>query len=244
MEKIEQKELDEKTFRAMCEELVSERYEVVNFSEALKLEKDDKLILPDKVRVIMVRDIEQTATHALSLHMAQIETEYGLPSTFFPRITSFDTEELRSYLIEIEKLPGHEVGYQYEEPAFCEQDIPKARKMFNKNIQYVRQWVSGKVINAHGVQPFRTGELFKDNGVYNPILWMKYGIPEKGEIYYFLECIKDMYYYLELHQVQHEFITALQKTPEGDVALLLNHPWLWVKGLEFDYIERCVIKNG
>jgi peptidoglycan/xylan/chitin deacetylase (PgdA/CDA1 family) len=84
--------------------------------------------LPEEF-VILRHDVDRKPENALS--MAQLEAEYGIPSTYYFRTVpgTFDPPLIRR----IEDL-GHEIGYHYEDVDRADGDRARAHDIFRANL--------------------------------------------------------------------------------------------------------------
>ena len=95
-------------------------------------------------KVILLRqDVDDRKMH--SLHFARIQHEYGIQSTFYFRVESYDPEVIR----EIASM-GHEIGYHYEDMDFAHGDPVKALEYFEKHLNKLRLIVPIETICMHG----------------------------------------------------------------------------------------------
>ncbi|MCK4591177.1 MAG: hypothetical protein KAT86_05435 [Candidatus Latescibacteria bacterium] len=229
-------QVDREKYVPLCRELVKDRYAVVNFSEALSLLDRNELRIEDKVRIVWVHDVERPHGNWISLGMAQVEQEFGLASTFFPRVYSFDSVALRDPLLRIEAMPRHEVGYQYEELTTTNGDMKAARDVFLLHLNRIREkgfaiWT----LNSHGVwrAHINAEKMLMDEAAWDTDFLRRAGILDNGECCgLFLNLLKNRFpgkveYYGETRFMGREFLAALKGTSPDTIVLLLNHSWLW-----------------
>lgn len=236
-------------YAKICQEMRKPRYAEVPFYESLELYDAGKLVVPDKVRVIWVHDVERPSDNYLSREMATIEREYGFRTSYNIRVVCAATDELRRELIEIQNL-GHEIQYQYEDLVMAEGDVAKARISFKENLARLRQFFPDiKAAFAHGV--FKSGidstDIFKENSVWQPRLWQENGIDHPcGELYYFKNLLKQQLG-SRLHYIGEttciggdEFAAALGRCNEGDVVVFLQHPTWWSDNYDVAELKKAM----
>ena len=229
-------QVDREKYVPLCRELAKNRYAVVNFSEGLSLLDRNELWIEDQVRIVWVHDVERPHGNWVSLGMAQVEQEFGLASTFFPRVYSFDSEALRDPLLRIEAMPCHEVGYQYEELTTTNGDMQEARNLFLLHLGRIREkGFAIRVLNSHGVwrTHINAEKMLMDGNAWDTDFLRRAGILDNGECCgLFLSLLKNRFpgkteYHGETRLMGEEFLGALKDTSPGTIVLLLNHSWLW-----------------
>ena len=229
-------QVDREKYVPLCRELSKDRYAVVNFSEALSLLDRNELRIEDKVRIVWVHDVERPHGNWISLGMAQVEQEFGLASTFFPRVYSFDSEGLRAPLLRIEAMPRHEVGYQYEELTTANGDMKAARDVFLLHLNRMREkGFAIRTLNSHGVwrAQINAEKMLMDGDAWDTDFLREAKILDNGECCgLFLSLLRNKFpgnaaYYGETRLMGKEFLDALGNTSPGTIVLLLNHSWLW-----------------
>jgi len=228
--------LDIGRYRKELRELSKKRYDVVNFTTAVDLDAQGKLRVENKVRIIYIVDIDDPFVRT-ALTMAELNKEFGIPCTFNPRFYHFQDEELHAMIKKIGRLRGQEIGYQYEEVADCHSNINEARKTFRRRLKLLQAEHKIETLMAHGRsgEGYRTADLFKNQGQYDPGLWQKYGLRQKADFYYFLENVQGgVYYFNESTRFwAEEYIETLQCFKPGDVVIMLHHAEYLHKGIQF-----------
>jgi len=232
--KINQR-LNKKEYSRLCRELNKKRYSVVKASEALALYDQGLLQLRDQVRVIWIHDIESPSDNWLAEEIAAIEAQYGLSSTHNIRIFCMMNEELLKPLYAVIRYGG-EIGYQYEELVATRGNVQEAQILFGKNLAAVRKVFPGVTTAfSHGVwlSGIDSTNQFKTNGQWNPEVWRKFGIHKNGELYYFMDILKqnfpnDFHYLGEDRYLgADEFLAALRNVAPGGIVMFLQHPTYW-----------------
>lgn len=104
-----------------------------------------------------------------SLRAAEIESKYGIRTTYYFRITrsSFDESVIRQIF-----QMGHEIGYHYEDLSISKGDYAEAFEQFQKHLSSLRRLVPVETIAMHGsvLSPYDNRDLwsrynYKDLGV-------------------------------------------------------------------------------
>lgn len=240
--------INEKEYLPLCRELKKEKYRVIKASEALKLFDEKKLHQDDKVTVIWIHDIESPCENWLSEDMAILEADHGLSSTHNIRIFSMMEEYLREPLFNIVKMGG-EIQYQYEELVATRGNVSEARTLFRENLLEVRKYFPDiNIAFSHGVylSGIEATDQFKDQaGKWQPSVWIEQGIHPLGELYYFMELLREKYerkfhYFGEGRYLgADEFLHALNDTGRGDVVMFLQHPMYWSTAVDIAKFKKC-----
>jgi hypothetical protein len=234
-------------YRKLCRELKKPKYSVVQASKALQLFDRGRLQVPNRVRVIWIHDIESPSDNWLAEEMAETEAAYGFASTYNIRTFCATDEELLVPLRRIVKLGG-EIQYQHEDLVTAHGNVRTARKMFRRNLEWLRRFFPKITIAfAHGVwlSGIDGTDLFKVNGRWRPSLWTRHGIHPLGELYYFMSVAEATYgekfHYLGESRClgAREFLAALERTVEGDVVMFLQHPSWWSTVLDIERAKEC-----
>ena len=138
--------------------------------------------LPEK-GVLLRHDVDRYPKN--SLQTAVIEKELGIRSTYYFRANkcSFNIEIVK----EISSM-GHEIGYHYEDLSEAKGDYNKAIKLFQYNLNKLREIAQVKTISMHGrpMSNFDNRNLWKKNS------FLDYGLT--GEAYITIN-YQDMYYF-------------------------------------------------
>lgn len=124
-------------YRSLCQAIVK-RQSDCRFITYLKCSDKDNFI-------ILRHDVDRKPKRAL--RMAILESNLGIQSTYFFRITnnSFSPAIMKM----IESL-GHEIGYHYEDLASSKGDVQLAVDKFIKHIYLIREHVKVQTICSHG----------------------------------------------------------------------------------------------
>lgn len=99
---------------------------------------------PEKF-VILRHDVDNRPWQ--SLQKASLEHAHGIRSTYYFRIV-----EESNYPDVIERIAsmGHEIGYHYEDLSLANGEFGKAIELFEKHLNYFRQFYPVKTICMHG----------------------------------------------------------------------------------------------
>lgn len=245
-------ELNAKEYAKILAEMSRGRYAPVPYSEALKLYDAKELVLPDKVRVIWVHDVERPSDNYIARQMAEMEASFGFRTSYNIRVVCARTQELRDELNALLAL-GHELQYQYEDLVITKGDKAAARASFRENMAALKKFFPGITLAyAHGVflSGFDSTQMFKVDGEWRTELLQECGITHPyGELYRFCAQLGK-----ELGSRYHgvcesrcigggEFAAALKSCREGDVIFFLQHPTWWYSRYDLDRI-KAVIRGG
>ena len=147
-----------KKYEELCKAISNSDYKNITLEEYLQSPPKNKF-------VILRHDVDERSKNTLKI--AKIENKYGLKSTFYFRIKTFDYKLMKK----IKKL-GHEIGYHYECLDEAKGNYNEAIKIFEKNLQKFKNF-DVKTICMHG------NVLTKWN---NRDLWKKYNFRKFGVI--------------------------------------------------------------
>ena len=95
--------------------------------------------------VILRHDIDQNPCNAKII--AEIEKMLGIKSSYYFRISKKSNNPA---IIKTIVNLGHEIGYHYEDLTLAKGNIENAIKLFEKNLDYFRQFYPVKTICMHG----------------------------------------------------------------------------------------------
>lgn len=126
------------TYTKLLETFISKGYYFQTFEKYISSEKDGKF-------VIIRHDVDEFAKNALK--MAKIEHKLGIQATYYFRIVR---QSNRPEIINQIAALSHEIGYHYEDVAFSNGDIEKAKQSFENNLQYFRSFYPVKTVCMHG----------------------------------------------------------------------------------------------
>ncbi len=137
---------------------------------------------PEDHVAILRHDVDDRKLH--SLEFARIQHRLGIRGSYFFRMVpqSFDPE----VILEIHRM-GHEIGYHYEDMDFAGGDPHKAIRLFEKNLQTLRNLVPVTTICMHGSPRSR----YDNKDVWKHYSYRDYGII--GEPYFDLDFSKIFY---------------------------------------------------
>ncbi|MFO7659658.1 MAG: hypothetical protein R6V77_01990 [Candidatus Cloacimonadaceae bacterium] len=116
----------------------------------------------------MRHDVDSWPVNAMQ--MAKIESERGIRSTYYFRMSPLSYNEK---IIKRIAALGHEIGYHYEDLTTLNGNYDKAIKTFEYNLAKIRQYYPVKTIAMHG-KPLSQWD--------NLDLWSKYNYKDFGII--------------------------------------------------------------
>jgi hypothetical protein len=127
-------------YYSLCKEMVNSPYSVITFENYFK-----KYKMTLDPCIILRHDVDEKPQNALTL--GKIEHDFGICSTFYFRMVPhvFVPDIIRK-LVDL----GHEIGYHYEVLDQTEGDYGKARLLFIKNMETLRQFYDIKTACMHG----------------------------------------------------------------------------------------------
>ncbi|MPN11436.1 hypothetical protein SDC9_158737 [bioreactor metagenome] len=209
-------------------------------------------MLPDRVRVIWIHDVERPSDNYLALQMATMEHEFGFRTSYNIRFLCALTPDFRAELDAVLAL-SHEIQYQYEDLVIAAGDMAEARAGFRKNLAWLRSFYPDITVGfAHGVYKsgYFSGDIFKENGEWRPELITALGLRPLGELYYVIDRLSAELG-LRFHYVGEdryiggdEFAAALREAKPGEVVMFLQHPTWWDVNYDFDELRRLVRKSA
>lgn len=241
--------LNAKEYGKILAEISKDRYAPVPYAEALKLYDENRLVIPDKVRVIWVHDVERPADNYIAREMAEMEASFGFRTSYNIRVVCAATQELRDELDAILAL-GHEIQYQYEDLVIAEGDKVKGRELFRQNMAALKKFYpSITLAYAHGVYKsgYDSTQLFKENGEWKTELLQEVGLTHPyGELYRFCAHLAkelgDKYRGSAESRFigGDEFSEFLRSAKEGDVLFFLQHPTWWYSRYDLKRIKEAI----
>jgi len=164
-------------YKLLCESLLQNDYRIKCVHDFLINNNSNNKI------AIIRHDVDKRPENALIL--AKIESEYDIYSTYYFRT---NTNCFKKDIIKSIQEYGHEIGYHYEVLALCRGDEKKAIRLFEKELNRLRNIVPIKTIVMHGTPWSKRMESelwdnynFQD---YN-ILGDSYLSLDYGEVLYF-----------------------------------------------------------
>ena len=125
-------------YAKICAEMSNPRYSTVTEAEGLDLYMKGELLVPDKVRVVWMHDVERPNDNLLARRMAEMEHSFGFRSSFNIRVICAIDEEWRQDLLKIAELGDHDIEYQHEDLVITQGDQKAGLESFRKNIAYLR----------------------------------------------------------------------------------------------------------
>jgi len=148
-----------KAYKSLLRCLIDSGYSIQTFREYLTIPKEKTIILR--------HDVDRLPGNALD--MAKLENSMKIKSSFYFRFsTSYNSIKIIKAIANM----GHEIGYHYEDLAKTKGEYGKAINLFQKNLEYFRQFQAVETICMHG------SPLSKwDNSlIWNKINYKDYGI--------------------------------------------------------------------
>ena len=232
------------SYREFLKKLIEHGYTFSTFAAWC----EGKTVNAGKV-IILRHDIDKQPLRAL--HVAKVEAELKIQSSFYFRVTSevFNTE----IISKIAAL-GHEIGYHYEDMSITKGDQKVAIQHFERQLQHFRQFYPVKTICMHG----------SPTSVYdNKDLWKTYNYKDYdiiGEPYFDLfgagekPAVEDMYYLTDTgrmwngerfsvrdkvniqnsildYRTTFDLIDAVQSGKLPDKIMITTHPQRWTNNL-------------
>lgn len=111
--------------------------------------------------ILLRHDVDRRPRNAVA--MARLEASLGLRTSYYFRVIgeSFDPEAIA----EIRDL-GHEIGYHYEDLALAGGDVAKARGLFGRHLERLRQLAPIRTIAMHGspLTRFNNLDMWRQRG--------------------------------------------------------------------------------
>ncbi len=240
-------------YAKICAEMSNPRYVTVTEAEGLDLYMKGELLLPDKVRVVWMHDVERPNDNLLARRMAEMEHAFGFRSSFNIRVVCAIDDEWRQDLLKIAELGDHDIEYQHEDLVITQGDQTAGLESFRSNLAYLRTFFPKiRVAFGHGV--YKSGidsaALFRTNGEYDQKLLDKCGLPKYGEFYFFMSHLRkelgDRFRHVSEGTNCYggdDFVAELKKCREGDVMFFLQHPTWWSSNYDFNDLKRIMRKS-
>jgi hypothetical protein len=196
----------------------------------------------DKINIILRHDVDSVVAHTTGYAMASLEERYGIRSTYYLRLHSdfnayYDTVpkngnigvtgyDIRTVIPFYQSLEakGYEIGYHYEMLDLFLFSNETARRVFESELNYLRQYFTICSAAPHGGTYNYQFEEWGNISQYHLISPYKIGV----------KVISDSDAALQLGSqwstpdgiVQH-FAAYLNNLKAGDVVELLIHPDYW-----------------
>ncbi len=148
------------TYNKLLQHAKKHTYKFFTFEDFLTAKPTGKTI-------ILRHDVDKRPENAYK--MARLENEYGIQASYYFRIV----KKSRNPEI-IKKIAdfGHEIGYHYEDLSLAKGNYNFAINLFEKNLNYFRQFYPVKTICMHG-SPL---SKWNNKDIWNEIDYMDYGI--------------------------------------------------------------------
>ena len=140
---------------------------------------------PSGFTVILRHDIDRRIQDALA--MARLEARYEICATYYVRMTAavFKPDEIREFA-----GLGHEVGYHYEALAKARGDVARAKEIFERELNELRQIVSIDTISMHGspLSPWNNLDLWKTCDYHDYNITGEFSLSiDYARLYYFTD---------------------------------------------------------
>lgn len=127
-----------KTYERLLKSFLTNGYSLITYQQYCKQK-------PEGNFVILRHDVDEIANNALK--MAKVEHRLGISATYYFRIVK---QSNQPNIIKAISALGHEIGYHYEDLAFTKGDLQQARKTFEKNLTYFREFYPVCTVCMHG----------------------------------------------------------------------------------------------
>lgn len=179
-------------YEELCLAITKSKYENLTLGDYLSKK-------PKKI-IILRHDVDKSPKNALK--MANIESKYGLKSSFYFRINTLDQEIMKKI-----KDMGHEIGYHYECLDEAKGDYKKAIKIFEENLKKFKEF-NVKTICMHGnaLTKWNNGDLWKKHN------FKKFGI--RGEAYISVD-FSSLEYFSDTGRTWHPSKYNIKDIPDG-----------------------------
>lgn len=162
----------------LCKTILKSDYSILTVKKYLSLSRK----LPNRF-IILRHDVDLKPERSVAV--AKLESEFGIKSTYYFRITR---EVYRPQLIkEIADL-GHEIGYHYEVVDKAKGDYTRAIKIFEHELNLLRGICKIETICMHG----RSWTPWNNRLIWNYYDFKKFGI--RGEVYLSINYIDIAYF--------------------------------------------------
>jgi len=239
--------LNAREYTKILAELCKPKYCEITEGEALALYSEGKLVIPDKVRVVWMHDIERPDDNFLAHEMAELEHRFGFRTSYNIRMISLALPRWAAEIDAIRDL-GHDIQYQHEDLVESSNDIPRGLELFKMHLAEVRKrYPSVTAAFGHGVygSGINSADLFKDKeGNWHPEWWQQCGLEHpQAELYCFMDTLhkelgEHFRYFGEAHCIGgDEFVQAISGTRAGDVVFFLQHPTWWADDYDLDELK-------
>lgn len=141
-------------YRELCDVISNSNYIPMTIENYLSQEKNEDSI------IILRHDVDSRPFHALRI--AKIENEHGLKSTYYFRMVKKVFH--RDIIEQIQSL-GHEIGYHYEVLDKSKGDIEAGLKIFEVELETLRQIAYIKTMCMHGNSrtPWDNRDIWKEH---------------------------------------------------------------------------------
>jgi len=127
-------------YRYLLDSLIQCGYSIVTVDQYVRMQK----VNPDQKIVILRHDIDRML-HKASI-FADIETEYGIKSTYYFRSFALKSPEVILYV----SSKGHEIGYHYEVMSRSGGDPVVAKELFEDDLMSFRSLTPIYTVCMHG----------------------------------------------------------------------------------------------
>jgi hypothetical protein len=128
-----------KKYRELCRAISQSRYSAITLAQYLANIKG----IAGKSCIVLRHDIDRSPQRALSV--AEIEYEFGIPSSYYFRVGTFLPQVMDRIL-----ACGHEIGFHYETLDKCRGSIPEALVLFKEQLAVFREKYGITTVCAHG----------------------------------------------------------------------------------------------
>ena len=140
-----------KDFNYLCETISNSHNKTYSLKQYLEQS-------PDRNYIIMRHDVDYNIDSAIKI--AEIESRYGINSTYYIRLNKKTTPEK----ILILKSLSSEIGLHYDALANVKGDVKRASSIFKRQFDFLNSITDVKTISAHGssIKKSRNTDLIKE----------------------------------------------------------------------------------
>jgi len=140
-------------YKSLLDAIRSSGYRVLTVREYLLQPNQDMAM------VLLRHDVDRRPENAL--YMSEIESVYGIRSTYYFR---FNKSIFKSDIIQKIEKAGHEVGYHYEVLDKAKGDMARAGRVFDSELTRMRSLADIRTVCMHGnpLSPWDNRDFWRD----------------------------------------------------------------------------------
>jgi hypothetical protein len=222
-----------------------------NYEDFLKLISDSRFnVYPvceyktayrkDKINIILRHDVDSVVAHTTGYAMASLEERYGIRSTYYLRVHSnfgayhdlgantgvrgYDIRDIIPFYQSLE-AKGYEVGYHYEMVDMFLFSNDTARRVFESELAYLRQYFTICSAAPHGGTYNYQFEKWGNISQYNLISPYEIGVTEISDCCSAIPQLGSQWSTPD--GMVNYFAAYLNNLKPGDVVEILVHPDYW-----------------